>query len=243
MTVGIVNVVGSSIARLTHCGVYVNAGTEIGVASTKAYTSQMIVLILIAIYFGQDRISAQPLIAEVVKALRELPEKVKTVLDRRDEYRLLAKELCDRSVHSLLVIGRGYQWATCLEGALKIKEIAYVHCEAVAAGELKHGPLALVDEHQALLLHAPRDGLQSKTLSAVHQVTARKGRPLVFCTEGDEATYKALGVQTVSLPLTHECLQGVLHVIPMQLISYYLAVMKGFNVDMPRNLAKSVTVE
>jgi glucosamine--fructose-6-phosphate aminotransferase (isomerizing) len=143
MTVGVVNVVGSSIARLTHCGVYINAGPEIGVASTKAYTCQLVVLVLIAIYFGQDSLAAQPLIRSIIGELQKLPAKLEQVLAQRERYAKIAQELS--SVRSLLLIGRGYQWATCLEGALKIKEIAYLHCEGVSAGELKHGPLALID--------------------------------------------------------------------------------------------------
>jgi glutamine---fructose-6-phosphate transaminase (isomerizing) len=241
MTVGVVNVVGSSIARLTHCGVHVNAGPEIGVASTKAYTCQVVVLILIAIFFGQDRISAQPLIRAIIGELQKLPEKVAAIVAQRDRFAKIAEELS--SVRSLLLIGRGYQWATCLEGALKIKEIAYLHCEGVMAGELKHGPLALVDADMAMFVIVPRDFLFSKTLNAVNQIVARKGKPYVFMTEGDEQHLKEFNVRCIALPPTHECLNGILHVVPMQLLSYYIAVNRGCSVDMPRNLAKSVTVE
>jgi glucosamine--fructose-6-phosphate aminotransferase (isomerizing) len=192
MTVGVVNVVGSSIARLTHCGVYINAGPEIGVASTKAYTCQLVVLVLIAIYFGQDSLAAQPLIRSIITELQKLPAKLELVLAQRERYAKIAEEL--KSVRSLLLIGRGYQWATCLEGALKIKEIAYLHCEGVSAGELKHGPLALIDADLAMFVIVPRDHLFAKTLNAVNQIVARKGKPFVFLTEGDEEKLKEFNV-------------------------------------------------
>jgi len=199
------------------------------------------VLVLIAIFFGQDRISAQPLIRNIINELQKLPVKVEQIVAQRDRFAKIADEL--RSVRSLLLIGRGYQWATCLEGALKIKEIAYLHCEGVSAGELKHGPLALIDAEMAMFVIIPRDHVFSKSISAVNQIVARKGKPYVFMTEGDEEAFKEFNVRCIALPESHECLNGVLHVVPMQLLAYYLAVNLGHSVDMPRNLAKSVTVE
>lgn len=219
---------------------YLNAGPEIGVASTKAYTCQLIVLTLIAVFFGQDRLSSQPIIHEIIDELRVLPQKLETVVARRDEFKAIADKL--DHIRSLLLIGRGYQWATCLEAALKIKEIAYIFCEGIPAGELKHGPLALIDAQLAMFVIVPRDRLFDKTIDAVNQIVARKGQPIVFLTEGDESKMSEFKVSTVVLPATHESLNGILHIVPMQIIAYHMALNRGCSVDMPRNLAKSVTV-
>lgn len=241
LTVGIVNSVGSSMSRQTHCGVHINAGPEIGVASTKAYTSQYIALVMFALSLSNDSISKSDRHKEIIEGLQKIPEQIKKVLELEDKI----KQLCDDSLNdqkSLLLLGRGYQFATALEGALKIKEISYMHSEGVLAGELKHGVLALVDDTLPIIAFATRDSLFPKVMSAIEQVTARDGRPIVICNEGDEVVgNKALA--TLHVPLTVDCLQGLLNVIPLQLMSYWLAVNRGIDVDFPRNLAKSVTVE
>ncbi|CAI5758647.1 unnamed protein product [Candida verbasci] len=242
LTVGIVNAVGSSMSRQTHCGVHINAGPEIGVASTKAYTSQYIALVMFALSLSNDSISRKARHEEIIKGLQKIPQQIKQVLKLEDKI----KQLCDDSLNdqkSLLLLGRGYQFATALEGALKIKEISYMHSEGVLAGELKHGVLALVDDKLPIIAFATRDSLFPKTMSAIEQVTARDGRPIVICNEGDAIISNDKVHTTLEVPQTVDCLQGLLNVIPVQLISYWLAVNRDIDVDFPRNLAKSVTVE
>ena len=239
LCVGITNTVGSSISRETHCGVHINAGPEIGVASTKAYTSQFIALVMMAIQLSEDRLSKTQRRNDIIDALAQLPKQIKTILSTDKELRKLCEEVLHKE-KSLLIMGRGYQNATCLEGALKIKEISYMHSEGILAGELKHGPLALVDENMPVILIMTKDSLYPKVRSALEQVTARKGRPIVICNEGDTTLDKNL---KIPVPQTVDCLQGILTVIPLQLLSYHLAVLNGVDVDFPRNLAKSVTVE
>lgn len=242
LTVGIVNAVGSSMSRQTHCGVHINAGPEIGVASTKAYTSQFIALVMVALSLSNDSISKRERQISIIKGLQKIPEQIKEVLSLEDKI----KDLCDKTLNSqksLLLLGRGYQFATALEGALKIKEISYMHSEGVLAGELKHGVLALVDEQLPIIAFATRDSLFPKTMSAIEQVTARAGRPIVVCNKGDSITKNDKIYATLEVPETVDCLQGLLNVVPLQLMSYWLAVNRGIDVDFPRNLAKSVTVE
>ncbi|XP_012938215.1 glutamine--fructose-6-phosphate aminotransferase [isomerizing] 2 isoform X4 [Aplysia californica] len=240
LVVGITNVVGSSISRESNCGVHVNAGPEIGVASTKAYTSQFIALVLFGLMMSEDRISLQKRRQEIIQGLKELPEKIKNVLTMDDRILQLAKEL--HSEKSLLVMGRGFNYATCLEGALKIKELTYMHSEGILAGELKHGPLALVDEAMPVLMVCTRDNVFTKCVNALQQVKARHGRPIIICNANDLET-QALAYKFLDVPHAVDCLQGILAVIPMQLLSYHTAVLRGYDVDCPRNLAKSVTVE
>ncbi|KAK2065783.1 glutamine-fructose-6-phosphate transaminase [Colletotrichum caudatum] len=241
LTVGIVNVVGSSISLLTHCGVHVNAGPEIGVASTKAYTSQFIAMVMFALSLSEDRASKQKRRQEIMEGLAKIPEQIKDILTQDQAI----KELCAKTFQnqkSLLLLGRGAQFSTALEGALKIKEISYLHCEAVMSGELKHGVLALVDENLPIIMILTRDDLFKKSLNAYQQVIARGGKPIVICNPGDEE-FKANEAEKIEIPKTVDALQGILNVVPLQLIAYWLAVMEGLNVDFPRNLAKSVTVE
>ncbi|EFQ26393.1 glutamine-fructose-6-phosphate transaminase [Colletotrichum graminicola] len=241
LTVGIVNVVGSSISLLTHCGVHVNAGPEIGVASTKAYTSQFIAMVMFALSLSEDRASKQKRRQEIMEGLAKIPEQIKDILTQDRAI----KELCAKTFQnqkSLLLLGRGAQFSTALEGALKIKEISYLHCEAVMSGELKHGVLALVDENLPIIMILTRDDLFKKSLNAYQQVIARGGKPIVICNPGDEE-FKANEAEKIEIPKTVDALQGILNVVPLQLIAYWLAVMEGLNVDFPRNLAKSVTVE
>ena len=231
-----------SMSRQTHCGVHINAGPEIGVASTKAYTSQYIALVMFALSLSNDSISRKGRHEEIIKGLQKIPEQIKQVLKLENKI----KDLCNSSLNdqkSLLLLGRGYQFATALEGALKIKEISYMHSEGVLAGELKHGILALVDEDLPIIAFATRDSLFPKVMSAIEQVTARDGRPIVICNEGDAIISNDKVHTTLEVPETVDCLQGLLNVIPLQLISYWLAVNRGIDVDFPRNLAKSVTVE
>ncbi|KII87860.1 hypothetical protein PLICRDRAFT_42377 [Plicaturopsis crispa FD-325 SS-3] len=240
LSIGVVNTVGSTISRETHCGVHINAGPEVGVASTKAYTSQYIALLMMALQLSEDRISFTPRRNEIINGLHSLPGLIKKVLDDDQSFQTLATGVLSTS-RSLLLMGRGYQYATCLEGALKIKEISYMHSEGILAGELKHGPLALIDENMPVIIVMTQDSLYPKVQSAFAQITARKSLPIVICNEGDEGIPK--GVKTIRVPKTVDCLQGLINIIPLQLLSYHLAVKNGFDVDFPRNLAKSVTTE
>ncbi|KAM6503360.1 hypothetical protein JOM56_000303 [Amanita muscaria] len=239
LCVGVVNTVGSTISRETHCGVHINAGPEVGVASTKAYTSQYVALLMIALQLSEDRISFTERRQQIIDGLHALPSQIKEVLKQDTSLQQLGAEISHNK--SLLLMGRGYQYATCLEGALKIKEISYMHSEGILAGELKHGPLALIDENMPVIIIMTQDSLYPKVQSAFSQITARKAQPIVLCNEGDGSI--PAGVRTIRVPKTVDCLQGLLNVIPLQLLSYHLAVKNGCDVDFPRNLAKSVTVE
>ncbi|KAL2915439.1 glutamine--fructose-6-phosphate transaminase (isomerizing) [Polyrhizophydium stewartii] len=240
LCVGVTNTVGSSISRETHCGVHINAGPEIGVASTKAYTSQYIALIMMALQLSADRISMAQRRKQIIDDLHELPKYIKETLALDGDLRTLAKETLLKE-KSLLIMGRGYQNATCLEGALKIKEVSYMHSEGILAGELKHGPLALIDENMPVILIMTKDSLYPKVQSALQQVTARKGQPIIICNKDDAGISEKF--RTIRVPQIVDCLQGIINIIPLQLLSYHLAVMNGVDVDFPRNLAKSVTVE
>lgn len=240
LTVGITNTVGSSICRETDCGVHINAGPEIGVASTKAYTSQFVSLIMFGLMMSEDRLSLQKRRLDIINGLKTLPELIKKVLSLDEKIKTIANELYEQ--RSLLVMGRGYNYATCLEGALKIKEITYMHSEGILAGELKHGPLALIDKDMPVIMIIMRDGCYTKCQNALQQVTARSGRPIILCCQDDSEVTKS-AYKTIELPHTVDCLQGILSVIPLQLMSFHLAVLRGYDVDCPRNLAKSVTVE
>ena len=241
LTVGIVNVVGSSISMLTHCGVHINAGPEIGVASTKAYTSQFVAMIMFALSLSEDRASKQKRREDLIEGLGKVSDQFREILKLNEPI----KQMCAKFLQnqkSLLLLGRGSQYSTALEGALKIKEISYLHCEAVMSGELKHGVLALVDENLPIVMILTRDEIFKKSLNAYQQVIARGGRPIVICNTGDEE-FPPEKVERIEVPQTVDLLQGLLNVIPLQLMAYWLAVAEGLNVDFPRNLAKSVTVE
>ncbi|XP_061786004.1 glutamine--fructose-6-phosphate aminotransferase [isomerizing] 2 isoform X1 [Nerophis lumbriciformis] len=240
LTVGITNTVGSSICRVTDCGVHINAGPEIGVASTKAYTSQFVGLIMFGLMMSEDRLSLQKRRLEIIDSLKDLPELIRQVLSLDGKIKTIAEELYQQ--RSLLVMGRGFNYATCLEGALKIKEITYMHSEGILAGELKHGPLALIDKHMPVIMIIMKDACYSKCQNALQQVTARSGRPIILCCQ-DDTEVIGDAYRTIELPRTVDCLQGILSVIPLQLLSFHLAVLRGYDVDCPRNLAKSVTVE
>ncbi|GAB2300095.1 Glutamine--fructose-6-phosphate aminotransferase [isomerizing] 2 [Dionaea muscipula] len=243
LCVGITNTVGSAIARNTHCGVHINAGAEIGVASTKAYTSQIVVMAMVALAIAGDTISNQERRDAIIDALYDLPNKVREVLKLDEEMKELAKLLI--AEQSLLVFGRGYNYATALEGALKVKEVALMHSEGMLGGEMKHGPLALVDENLPIVVIATRDACFSNQQSVIQQLRARKGRLIVMCSEGDAASVCPGGGsgRVVEVPQVQDCLQPVINIVPLQLLAYHLTVLRGYNVDQPRNLAKSVTTQ
>lgn len=242
LCVGITNTVGSAIARNTHCGVHINAGSEIGVASTKAYTSQIAVMTMLALAIGSDTISTQARREAITDGLVDLPKKVREVLDLDEEMKDLAKILI--AEQSLLVFGRGYNYATALEGALKVKEVSLMHSEGILAGEMKHGPLALVDENLPIFVIATRDSCFSQQQSVIQQLHARKGRLIVMCTKGDLARVSVgESFRVIQVPKVEDCLQPVINIVPLQLLAYHLTVLRGYNVDQPRNLAKSVTTQ
>jgi glucosamine--fructose-6-phosphate aminotransferase (isomerizing) len=241
LLIGVTNTVGSSICRESHCGIHINAGPEIGVASTKAYTSQIISIIMFALTLGDDRISLRERRCNIIGELMNVSDHIKTILKLDDEVKIIAKEVYQEK--SLLVMGRGYNFATCLEGALKIKELSYMHCEGIMSGELKHGPLAMVDEKLCIVMVICTDHVYKKSLNALQQVLARKGRPIVIADE-NVPTKDLDGIKHIlRVPKTVDCLQNILTVIPLQMLSYHIAELNGLNVDRPRNLAKSVTVE
>lgn len=241
LLVGITNTVGSTISRETHCGVHINAGPEIGVASTKAYTSQMVTLVMFGLMMAADRVSKQERCLNVLRCLKELPARINEVLLLDSQIHSLAKELYQEK--SLLVMGRGFNYANCLEGALKIKELTYMHSEGILAGELKHGPLALIDENMPIIMIIMKDHTYPKSHNALEQVVARGGRPIVICSTGEKPTAGSAELRSIEVPTVVDCLQGILTVIPLQLLSYHIATLRGLDVDCPRNLAKSVTVE
>lgn len=238
---GIVNSVGSSISRLTNAGSYIHAGPEIGVASTKAFTGQLAVLTLLALKLAKklSTISTTQL-HELLLELEAIPQKVKAVLHSEEHIKYIASEIKDNQ--NVLYLGRGYNFPVALEGALKLKEISYVHAEGYPAAEMKHGPIALIDEHMPVVVLATNESAYDKIVSNVQEVKARKGRVIAIVVEGD-TRIKEIADHVIEIPHTAEPLTPLLSVIPLQLLSYHIAVMRGCNVDQPRNLAKSVTVE
>ncbi|CAF1939160.1 unnamed protein product [Rotaria magnacalcarata] len=239
LILGFTNTVGSSISRESHCGVHINAGPEIGVASTKAYTSQFLALVLFGLVLSEDSISKETRRRDIIDGLQKLPDLIKEVLDCDKQICEFAENLFEKT--SLLVMGRGFNFATCLEGALKVKELTYMHSEGILAGELKHGPLAMVDDNMPIVMIIMDDLVKSKCMNAYSQVQARGGQPILICNNDDEELL-ALSNRRITVPRTVDCLQGILCVVPMQLLSFHIAVLRGYDVDCPRNLAKSVTV-
>src|SRR2546426_5740261 len=239
-TLGLVNVVGSTIAREVDGGIYLHAGPEIGVASTKAFTSQIAALALLTLAMGRLRAVSILQGREVVRARRRLPDLVARVLAKAPEVERIAERVMRAS--NVLYLGRGYNFPVALEGALKLKEISYVHAEGYPAAEMKHGPIALIDALMPVMFVAPKDAVYQKILSNVEEVRARGGRVIAVVTEGDTGVAK-LADQKIEVPETLDLLTPVLTVLPLQLLAYYIAVRRGCNVDQPRNLAKSVTVE
>ena len=237
---GICNVVGSSIPRETEAGVYLHAGPEIGVASTKAFTSQVTVLMLMALYIGQLKGTVAKGRNTLVKGLAEIPAQVEKILLQNDKIIEIAKLFTDAT--NFLYLGRGYNFPVALEGALKLKEISYIHAEGYPAAEMKHGPIALIDQNMPVVFIAPNDLSHDKVITNIQEVKARKGRVIAIVSEGDQEI-KGMAEFVIEIPQTSDALQPLLSVIPLQLLSYHIAVMRGCNVDQPRNLAKSVTVE
>jgi glucosamine--fructose-6-phosphate aminotransferase (isomerizing) len=239
-TVGIVNVVGSTLAREVDGGIYIHAGPEVGVASTKAFTCQVVALALLTLRLGRLRALSVLQGREIVRALQRLPEQVEGVLSRAPQVEQLAYAYARAS--NALYLGRGYNFPVALEGALKLKEISYIHAEGYPAAEMKHGPIALIDEMMPVVFIAPRDKVYQKILSNIEEVKARRGRVLAVVTDGDEQI-AALADHHITIPETIDALTPVLSVVPLQLFAYHIAVRRGCDVDRPRNLAKSVTVE
>jgi glucosamine--fructose-6-phosphate aminotransferase (isomerizing) len=239
-TLGIVNVVGSTIAREVEGGIYLHAGPEIGVASTKAFTSQIAALALLTLKMGRLRALSILQGRDVVRALARLPALIERVLAASPAVEQLAERLMRAT--NVLYLGRGYNFPVALEGALKLKEIAYVHAEGYPAAEMKHGPIALIDDLMPVVFIAPRDAVYSKVVSNVEEVKARGGRVIAIVTEGDTGLAR-LADHRIEIPETMDLLTPALSVLPLQLLAYYIAVRRGCNVDQPRNLAKSVTVE
>jgi len=240
-TVGLVNVVGSTIAREVDGGIYLHAGPEIGVASTKAFTSQVAALALITLRIARLRNMSILQGREFIKALQRLPNQISEILDRTHEIEALADRFLSTSKNALY-LGRGVNFPVALEGALKLKEISYIHAEGYPAAEMKHGPIALIDENMPVVFIAPRDAVHSKIVSNIEEVKARGGKVIALINEGD-AEIQRLADATFTIPVTLDLLTPMLTSIPLQLLSYYVAVRRGCNVDQPRNLAKSVTVE
>jgi len=238
---GICNVVGSSIARDTDAGIYTHAGPEIGVASTKAFTSQVVVLTMMALKIAMKKGTiTQSRFFEILSELETIPKKVEATLRKNEEIKVIAKNY--NKVHNFIYLGRGYNFPVALEGALKLKEISYIHAEGYPAAEMKHGPIALIDNQMPVVVIATKKGTYEKVLSNIQEVKARKGKIIAIINEGDEAV-KKLADHYIEIPETEEFLVPILATIPLQLLSYHIAVMRHCNVDQPRNLAKSVTVE
>lgn len=238
---GVVNVVGSSIARASHAGAYTHAGPEIGVASTKAFTAQLAVLTMMALAIGKKRGTLlDQRYLQLLKELEAVPEKVATLLKSAESMKTLAEKYKD--AQDFLYLGRGYNFPVALEGALKLKEISYIHAEGYPAAEMKHGPIALVDETLPVVFIATKDSYHEKVISNMQEIRARKGQVISVINEGDEQSI-ALSNDTIVMPEADEIMAPMLSSIPMQLLAYYIGVSRGLDVDKPRNLAKSVTVE
>ncbi len=239
-TLGIVNVVGSTIARESDGGVYIHAGPEIGVASTKAFTCQVTVLALLTLALGRQRAMSAETGIQIARELDAIPGKIQRMLDRSDAVRRIAEEYKEHD--NFLYLGRGYQFPVALEGALKLKEISYIHAEGYPAAEMKHGPIALIDERMPVVFMCTRDSAYEKVMSNMMEVQARKGVIVAIATEGDTEV-AGLADHVLYVPQTLPMLQPILSVVPLQLLAYHVAVLRGCDVDQPRNLAKSVTVE
>ena len=240
LTLGIVNTVGSSIARETHAGVYNHIGPEIAVASTKAFLSQVSILALFTVLFGRQRAMSITMGERILKELTMLPEKIKSILEQNENIKEIVEKYGEYDHFAFL--GRKYNNPVAFEGALKLKELSYIHAEGFQAGEMKHGPIALIDENFPTMFIAPRDSVYEKNISNIQEIKTRKGKVIAIATEGDEEIAKIVD-DVIYIPKTLEMLTPILSVIPLQFFAYYAAVLRGNDVDKPRNLAKSVTVE
>ena len=239
---GIVNVVGSTIARETHAGIYTHAGPEIGVASTKAFTSQLTGLVLIALMIAEYRNTLpQDEIRKITSELQRIPGKINQILKLNDQIADIARVF--KFCQHMLYLGRGYNFPVALEGALKLKEISYIHAEGYPAAEMKHGPIALIDQNMPVIVIAPKDSTYDKIISNIREVKARKGVVITITDDETDSHIDELSDYIIKIPHTLELLSPILTTIPLQLLAYHLAVLRGCNVDQPRNLAKSVTVE
>jgi len=240
LTLGIVNAVGSTIARETDAGIYNHAGPEIGVASTKAFTSQLTILVLLTVLLGRQRAMSMTMGRRILSQLRALPRHVDTILLQEKKIKRIARTYA--KYEHFFYLGRKYNYPIASEGALKIKEVAYTHAEGYPAGEMKHGPIALLDKDFPTVILAPRDSVYEKTLSAIEEIRARKGRVLAITTKGCTEVERHAN-HTIMIPKTLEMLTPILSVVPLQILAYYVGIARGHDVDQPRNLAKSVTVE
>jgi glucosamine--fructose-6-phosphate aminotransferase (isomerizing) len=238
--IGIVNVVGSTIARESDGGVYIHAGPEIGVASTKAFTSQVTVLALLTLVLGRQRQMSVETGIELARGLETIPDKIQHIVSRSAEVKRIAEQLAHHN--NFIYLGRGYHFPVALEGALKLKEISYIHAEGYPAAEMKHGPIALIDENMPVVFICTKDTAYDKVMNNMMEVRARKGRIIAIATEGDEEVRRRAD-HVITVPHTLPSLQPLLSVIPLQILAYQTAVLRGCDVDQPRNLAKSVTVE
>lgn len=238
---GICNAIGSSIPRATDTGSYIHVGPEIGVASTKAFTGQVTVLVMLALALAKERGTiTDELYTSVVKELSGIPEKIKKMLELNDRISELSRTFT--YAHNFLYLGRGYNYPVALEGALKLKEISYIHAEGYPAAEMKHGPIALIDSDMPVVVVAPHDEMYKKVLSNIQEIKARRGKIIALVSKGDD-TISKIADEVIEMPETLECLEPLIASIPLQLLAYHVAVCKGKDVDQPRNLAKSVTVE
>lgn len=240
LSLGIINVIGSSMAKETDAGIYNHAGPEIGVASTKAFTSQLAILALITLFLGRQRQLSLVLGQRIAKELTKLPDLIREILKKNDEIKQLAEKYKD--FNNFMYLGRKYNFPVALEGALKLKEISYIHAEAYSAGEMKHGPIALINENFPSFVICPSDSVYEKTISNIEEIKARKGPVIALATEGNE-DIKQLVDDVIYIPKTLEMLTPILSTVPLQLFAYHVGVLRGCDVDKPRNLAKSVTVE
>lgn len=240
MVMGICNVVGSTIARETVCGMYTHAGPEIGVASTKAFTAQVAMLYMLALSLSRGRTMSDSEITLHLRELSEIPEKVARILELDSQIKLIAERFKDAK--NFLYLGRGFNFPVALEGALKLKEISYIHAEGYPAAEMKHGPIALIDEDMPVIILATRDNTYAKILSNIEEVRSRKGRVIAIASEGDTEVSR-LAEEVIYIPQASGPITPLLTVVPLQLLAYHIATLRGCNVDRPRNLAKSVTVE
>lgn len=238
---GICNAIGSSIPRATNTGSYIHVGPEIGVASTKAFTGQVTVLVMLALALAKEKGTiTDELYTSVVKELSGIPEKIKKMLELNDRISELSRTFT--YAHNFLYLGRGYNYPVALEGALKLKEISYIHAEGYPAAEMKHGPIALIDSDMPVVVVAPHDEMYKKVLSNIQEIKARRGKIIALVSKGDD-TISKIADEVIEMPETLECLEPLIASIPLQLLAYHVAVCKGKDVDQPRNLAKSVTVE
>jgi len=241
LVLGICNVAGSSISRETHAGVYTHAGIEIGVASTKAFTAQVTVLTMIATLIGKEKgLLSDQRFSQLIKELSDVPGKIEKILEQNEEFKRIAEIYKDAS--NALYLGRGVSFPVALEGALKLKEISYIHAEGYPAAEMKHGPIALIDENMPVVFIATSDGSYEKIVSNIQEVKARNGVVIAIVSEGDQII-REMADHVIEIPVTDESLVALTAVVPLQLIAYHIALMRGCDVDQPRNLAKSVTVE